>query len=116
MSKKKEKRDLESVNPFDFGYKPDQAVEVSGFLFAQMKKSLMDIMKDERKEFFEEIQDEDDQADIEATLENRKPKTYYTDRGRYFLRLYYEIMIEHGKNIESGVAVPLEELKMNKVD
>lgn len=113
---KKTEEELKDINPFDYGYKPDQKVEVSGFLFAQMQKSLMDIMEDERREFFEEFEDEEGQADIKKTLENRKAKTFYTDRGRYFLRLYYEIMTEHGKNIEEGVAVPLEELKMKKVD
>jgi hypothetical protein len=110
------KKDLENTNPFDYAYKPEQEVTISGFLFGQMQKALMDMMEEERKDFFEEYQDENGLPDIQKTLENTHPKTFYTDRGRFYLRLYLEIMNKHGENIKKGVAVPLEEVRMKKVD
>lgn len=112
MSKKKE----EVTNPFSYSYKPDSKPEISGHLFAQFLSFLRREIAEERKSFFEEQGTEDGQLDIEKMISEPKTKSYLTDKGFYLTKLYYELLSLHADHIESGVAVPLEELQMSKVD
>lgn len=112
MSKKKE----EVTNPFDYSYKPDSKVEISGHLFSQFLSFLRREITGERKDYFEEQVTEDGQFDMEKTISEPQMKSYFTEKGLYLTQLYYELLSHHADHIEKGVAVPLEELKMSKVD
>lgn len=113
MSKKQEEKE---TNPFDYYYKPDDRVEISGFLFNRLMNFLARETDAERKDFFEEQLTEDGQFDLEKTMTKPVRKTFFTSKGMVLNEMYYELLAFHAEHIESGKATSKGGAKMEKVD
>ena len=121
MSKKKNKKlteeEMKNINPFEYTYGNEQTVEINAKLFEALIQVFSQEMQEERKVFYEEQLDKEGLPDIQKTAENQKAKVFLTDKGRYFLNFYMDLMGLHAENIQNGIAVEKEKQnEMKKVE
>ena len=117
--------DLKNVNPFDYGYKQDAEVTISGMVFRETLSTVMQALDQERKLYYpehtqfvkdDEVVEEGTEGAVQltdpiGTVDNQEPVAYYTEVGKLLLRLKLLLLEIHANNIENGVAKHGDELK-----
>ena len=116
MSKKLTDKEMETVNPNSFTYKEGQKVEIDANLFEATIQAFRALTDKERKVYFEEVVTEEGISDIEKTMNNKEPKIFLTDEGRYFMGLHLDFLSLHFENIKQGKAISKEGNTMKKVE
>ena len=116
-NKKLTEEEMKNVNPAEFTYNQEQTVEINAKLFEALIQTFQQEMQEERKVFYPEQLDEEGLPDIQKTAESEDGKVFLTDKGRYFLNIYLDLMTQKANDIQNGVAVKKEKNKsMSRVD
>lgn len=102
-------------NPFNYGYKEGQKIEIDGNLLLQLIKGFDTAVSDEYVDIVKVDTSEEGDFDAIGLLE-KPTELYLTRKGQYFSKLGAYLQTIHFNNIDDGVAVPLEELRLKKVD
>lgn len=123
---KKDQKELENSNPFDFTYEDGVKVEIEGSYLEELIRVTNSVVEQETKVFFPEqkvfIDSEGNEVkegtegarlvpDAYSTIANRNSVNYVTPLGQVALRAHMLLLEAHSEGVKSGKAISKEELK-----
>lgn len=122
-------------NPAEYGYKGDETININGFQFREINRTISEILEKELISVYpepkkwinpqtykdatkKEIKDgvAIQITDIEKLFTSSVPDVYYTEEARKLLRIKFILESIHAENVEKGIAIHISELKKQMLE